>query len=81
MAGDRRATMGNQISNREMEKVVEADRYSGVAIAGTAGPAMDMIKVFQLQLEHFFTGDDSISRCCAIKKRIHKRGFPRLSRA
>jgi proteasome beta subunit len=53
MAGDRRATMGNQISNREMEKVVEADRYSGVAIAGSAGPAMDMIKVFQLQLEHF----------------------------
>lgn len=53
MAGDRRATMGHQISNREMEKVVAADRHSGVAIAGTAGPAMDMIKVFQLQLEHF----------------------------
>ena len=53
MAGDRRATMGHRISNREMEKVVPADRYSGVAIAGTAGPAMDMIKVFQLQLEHF----------------------------
>ena len=53
MAGDRRATMGHRISNREMEKVVPADRFSGVAIAGTAGPAMDMIKVFQLQLEHF----------------------------
>ena len=53
MAGDRRATMGNRIANREMEKVVPADRYSGVAIAGTAGPAMDMIRLFQLQLEHF----------------------------
>ena len=53
MAGDRRATMGSRISNREMEKVVPADRHSGVAISGTAGIAMDMIKIFQLQLEHF----------------------------
>src|SRR6187200_598935 len=53
MAGDRRATAGNLISHRSMEKVVEADRFSGVAIAGAAGPAMDMIKLFQLQLEHY----------------------------
>lgn len=53
MAGDRRATSGNLISHRSMEKVVEADRYSGVAIAGAAGPAMEMIKLFQLQLEHY----------------------------
>ncbi|MCU1501475.1 MAG: prcB, partial [Ilumatobacteraceae bacterium] len=53
MAGDRRATSGNLISHRTMEKVVQADRYSGVAIAGAAGPAMDMIKLFQLQLEHY----------------------------
>ena len=53
MAGDRRATMGSRISNREMEKVVPADRHSGVAISGAAGVAMDMIKLFQLQLEHF----------------------------
>ena len=39
MAGDRRATSGNLISHRTMEKVVQADRYSGVAIAGAAGPA------------------------------------------
>ena len=52
MAGDRRATSGNLISHRTMEKVVEADRYSGVAIAGVAGTAMDMIRLFQLQLEH-----------------------------
>jgi len=53
MAGDRRATSGNLISHRGMEKVVEADQFSGVAIAGAAGPAMEMIKVFQLQLEHY----------------------------
>ncbi len=53
MAGDRRATSGNLISHRTMEKVVQADRYSGVAIAGAAGPAMEMIRLFQLQLEHY----------------------------
>ena len=53
MAGDRRATSGNLISHRTMEKVVQADRHSGVAIAGAAGPAMDMIRLFQLQLEHY----------------------------
>jgi proteasome beta subunit len=53
MAGDRRATSGNLISHRSMEKVVQADSHSGVAIAGAAGPAMEMIKLFQLQLEHY----------------------------
>jgi proteasome beta subunit len=53
MAGDRRATAGNLISHRRMEKVVEADRHSAVAIAGAAGPAMEMVRLFQLQLEHY----------------------------
>jgi proteasome beta subunit len=53
MAGDRRATSGNLISHRSMEKVVQADSHSGVAIAGSAGPAIEMIKLFQLQLEHY----------------------------
>jgi proteasome beta subunit len=53
MAGDRRATSGNLISHRGMEKVVQADQFSGVAIAGAAGPAMEMVKLFQLQLEHY----------------------------
>ncbi len=53
MAGDRRATSGNLISHRAMEKVYPADRHSGVAIAGAAGPAMEMVKLFQLQLEHY----------------------------
>lgn len=53
MAGDRRATSGHLISHRAIEKVFPADRYSGVAIAGAAGPAMEMVKLFQLQLEHY----------------------------
>jgi proteasome beta subunit len=53
MAGDRRATSGNLISHRAMDKVYPADRHSGVAIAGAAGPAMEMVKLFQLQLEHY----------------------------
>jgi proteasome beta subunit len=53
MAGDRRATSGHLISHRTMEKVFPADRHSGVAIAGAAGPAIEMVKLFQLQLEHY----------------------------
>jgi proteasome beta subunit len=53
MAGDRRATSGNWISHRWIEKVFPADTHSGVAIAGAAGPAMEMVKLFQLQLEHY----------------------------
>ena len=53
MAGDRRATAGSSIAHRAMDKVHPADRHSGVAIAGAAGPAMEMVKIFQLQLEHY----------------------------
>ena len=53
MAGDRRATAGNFIAHRAMEKIYPADRHSGVAIAGAAGAAMEMVKIFQLQLEHY----------------------------
>lgn len=53
MAGDRRATSGSLISHRTIEKVFPADRHSGVAIAGAAGPAIEMVRLFQLQLEHY----------------------------
>ncbi len=53
MGGDRRATSGNFISHRTIEKVFPADRHSGVAIAGAAGPAVEMVRLFQLQLEHY----------------------------
>lgn len=53
MAGDRRATMGNVIAQRDIEKVFPADDYSVVGIAGTAGLAIEMVKLFQVELEHF----------------------------
>jgi proteasome beta subunit len=53
LAGDRRATMGNVIAQRDIEKVFPADEYSAVGIAGTAGIAVEMVKLFQLELEHY----------------------------
>lgn len=53
IAGDRRATMGNLIAQRDMEKVFPADEYSAVGMAGTAGIGVEMIKLFQLELEHY----------------------------
>lgn len=53
MAGDRRATMGGRISHRGVEKVVPADSHSGIAISGSASQSMEMIKMFQLELEHY----------------------------
>jgi proteasome beta subunit len=53
MAGDRRATAGYSIASRRIEKVFAADDFSGVAIAGAAGPAVEMVRLFQVQLEHY----------------------------
>jgi proteasome beta subunit len=53
MAGDRRATAGYSIASRRIDKVFAADDFSGVAIAGAAGPAVEMVKLFQTQLEHY----------------------------
>ena len=53
MAGDRRATAGNVIAHRAMDKVFPADRFSGVSISGVAGVAAEMVKLFQLELEHY----------------------------
>jgi len=53
MAGDRRATMGNIIAQRDIEKVFPADEYSAVGIAGTAGLAVEMVRLFQTELEHY----------------------------
>ncbi|WP_051704049.1 proteasome subunit beta [Glycomyces sp. NRRL B-16210] len=53
MAGDRRATMGNYISSRDIEKVFPADGYSLVGIAGTAGLGLELVKLYQLELEHY----------------------------
>lgn len=53
MAGDRRATMGNVIAQRDIEKVFPADEFSCVGIAGTAGLAVEMVRLFQVELEHY----------------------------
>jgi proteasome beta subunit len=53
MAGDRRATMGNLIAQRDIEKVFHADDYSCVGIAGAAGLAIEMVRLFQVELEHY----------------------------
>ncbi len=53
MAGDRRATMGTMIASRHIEKVFPADGYSVLGIAGTAGLAIDITKLFQVELEHY----------------------------
>ena len=58
-AGDRRATEGFAIADDRMEKVFAADHYSIIAIAGAAGQAIEIVRLFQLELEHYekITGD------------------------
>jgi proteasome beta subunit len=53
MAGDRRATMGNLIASRDIEKVHTADSYSLIGIAGTAGIGLELMRLFQVELEHY----------------------------
>jgi len=53
MAGDRQATEGFQVAHREMDKIYKADDFSGVGIAGAAGPSMEMVRLFQTELEHY----------------------------
>jgi len=53
MAGDRRATMGNVIAQRDIEKVFPADELSAVGIAGAAGLAVELVRLFQVELEHY----------------------------
>ncbi|PZS34959.1 MAG: proteasome subunit beta [Pseudonocardiales bacterium] len=53
MAGDRRATMGSVIAQRDIEKVFPADEFSCVGIAGTAGIAIEIVRLFQVELEHY----------------------------
>jgi proteasome beta subunit len=53
MAGDRRATVGNVIAQRDIRKVFQTDEFSCVGIAGTAGLAIEMVRLFQVELEHY----------------------------
>jgi proteasome beta subunit len=53
MAGDRRATSGNLIAVRDVEKVFPADEHSAIAYAGAAGMGADLVRLFQVELEHY----------------------------
>jgi proteasome beta subunit len=53
MAGDRRATMGNFVAQNDIQKVFAADDYSAIGIAGSAGIAVELVKLFQVELEHY----------------------------
>jgi proteasome beta subunit len=53
IAGDRLATEGHQVATRDIEKVYKVDEDCAMAIAGAAGPAIEMVRLFQLELEHY----------------------------
>lgn len=53
MIGDRQATEGSSVANRRMRKVFPADDYAAVAVSGTAGLAVEMVRLFQTELEHY----------------------------
>lgn len=53
VAGDRQATEGFEVSSRRIEKVHNADAYSVIAIAGAAGPCLEMVRLFQIEMEHY----------------------------
>jgi proteasome beta subunit len=53
MAGDRRATAGNMISQRDIEKVLRSDEFSCVGISGVAGIGLEVVRLFQVELEHY----------------------------
>ncbi len=53
MIGDRQATEGYSVAHRRMKKVFPSDDFSAVAISGTAGLAIELVKLFQTELEHY----------------------------
>jgi len=53
IAGDRRATMGNVIAQRDMKKVFVTDDHSAVGIAGTAGIAIEIVRLYAVELRHY----------------------------
>ncbi|MCH5642795.1 MULTISPECIES: proteasome subunit beta [unclassified Gordonia (in: high G+C Gram-positive bacteria)] len=73
LAGDRRATMGNLIATRDVKKVYITDEYSAAGIAGTAGIAIEMVRLFAVELEHYekiegvpLTLDGKVSRLATM---------------
>jgi proteasome beta subunit len=63
MAGDRQATEGFQVAGRRLEKVFRADQHSAIAIAGAAGPAIELARLFQIELEHYEKLEGDVLSC------------------
>ncbi|WP_061001613.1 proteasome subunit beta [Mycolicibacterium mucogenicum] len=53
IAGDRRATQGNMIASRDVQKVHIADDYTATGIAGTAAIAVEFARLYAVELEHY----------------------------
>jgi proteasome beta subunit len=53
LAGDRRATAGNMIAKRDVEKVFRSDEFSGMGYAGTGSVGIEFVRLFQVELEHY----------------------------
>ena len=71
MAGDRRATAGNMIAQRDIEKVFRSDEFSCIGIAGVAGIAIELVRLFQVELEHY---EKLEGGCCRLRAR--RTGWP-----
>jgi proteasome beta subunit len=79
IAGDRRATEGYQIASTRMEKVFQTDDFSAMAIAGAAGPCVEMAKLFRIELEHYEKLDGQPLTCEGKANRLGqmvKANFP-----
>jgi len=63
MAGDRQATEGFQVAGRRIDKVFKTDEHSAVAIAGAAGPALELARLFQIELEHYEKLEGEVLSC------------------
>lgn len=53
IAGDRRSTQGNLLAGRDVEKVHITDTFSATGIAGTVGMAIELVRLFAVELEHY----------------------------
>ena len=79
IAGDRRATEGFQIATNRMDKVFQTDAFSAMAIAGAAGPCVEMAKLFRIELEHYEKLDGKPLTCEGKANRLGdmvKANFP-----
>ncbi|MDD9820969.1 MAG: proteasome subunit beta [Nitrospira sp.] len=63
IVGDRRAVEGYQVAARRLEKVFTTDSHSAIAIAGAAGPCLEMARLFRIELEHYEKLDGVLLSC------------------